>query len=169
VSFWQKLFGGGKPGPAGRPAPAADTGPDEGGPELPYGIGRRPMPQGEDLDVLLPPRVGSFTREPVQRPATRGMPIYANYRRGGAAVFVELGICDSPGDAQSALETAEGETGGEFPDAPRLVVKRRGASCLRTVNPLGAFVAWTRGRYYFSAHAKGGEPDLDEFMAAFPY
>jgi hypothetical protein len=169
MSFWQKLFGSATPEPARRPA--ADTGPglDEGGPELPYGIAHRPMPQGEDLNVLLPPQVGPFTREPIQPPATRGMPIYANYRRDRATVFVELGICDSPGDALEGLETARAETGGEFPDAPRLWIKRRGGGCLRSVNPLGGFMAWTRGRYYFSAHAKGGEADLDEFMAAFPY
>jgi len=30
-------------------------------------------------------------------------------------------------------------------------------------------MAWTRGGYYFSAHAKGGEKDLGEFMKVFPY
>src|SRR5262245_3810269 len=130
--------------------------------EITYGIPNRPMPEGTNLDRLLPPRVGSFVRDPI-KPPSKGMPIYADYRRGPAGIFMELGICDDTRDAQSAVETAAGETGVEDQ-----VIQSGGISCLRTVGPEGAFVAWTRGRYYFSAHAKGGEKDLDEFMAAFP-
>lgn len=139
------------------------------GDALPYGIDQRPMPEGENLDVLLPPHVGSYIREPIKTPARTNTPIYANYRRGAATVFLELGICDDAGGAQMALATAEAETDAEFPDVPQVFIKKRGISCLRTVNRLGAFLAWTRGRYYFSAHAQGGEEDLDEFMEAFPY
>jgi hypothetical protein len=137
--------------------------------ELPYGIAGRPMPEGEDLDTLLPPQVGPSTREPVKPPAAKGMPIYANNRHGAAAVFMELGINDDAGGAQLALATAKAETDAEFPDVPQLFVKRRGVGCLRTVNRLGAFMAWTRGRYYYSAHARGGEEELDRFMEAFSY
>ena len=80
-----------------------------------------------------------------------------------------MGVCDGPADAREALATAKAETDAEFPAVPQVFLERRGVGCLRTVNRLGAFVAWTRGRYYFSAHAKGGERDLDEFMEAFPY
>ena len=40
-----------------------------------------------------------------------------------------------------------------------------------TRQPSRAFVAWTRGRYYFSAWVPGakGEEVLDRFMGAFPY
>jgi hypothetical protein len=169
MSLWQKLFGGGKSEPTDDGVAGGSSGGEVGGDDLPYGIGQRPMPEGEDLDTLLPPQVGPYIREPVKTPARRNMPIYANYRRGAAAVFVELGICDDAGGAQMALATAKAETDAEFPDVPQLFVKRRGACCLRTVNRLGAFMAWTRGRYYFSAHAEGGEQDLDEFMQAFPY
>ena len=31
-----------------------------------------------------------------------------------------------------------------------------------------AFFARTRGNYFFAANAKGGEVDLDSFMASFP-
>jgi len=131
--------------------------------EIPYGIPDRPMPEGTDLDRLLPARVGAFVREPIQPPG-KGMPIYADYRRGPATIFVELGICDDTQDAQGALATAGAETGA----ADRIVVGK-GISCLRTVSGEGAFFAWTRGRYYFSSHAKGGEKDLDEFIQSFPY
>lgn len=162
MSLWQRLFGGGGSQPAGDDAGAT-------GQELPYGLAGRPVPEGEDLDVLLPPQVGPFIRDPIETPTDKYMPIYANYRRGAATVFVELGINDDAGCAQVALATAKAETDAEFPGVPQLFVKRQGVSCLRTVNRLGAFVAWTRGRYYFSARAKGGETDLNEFMAAFPF
>ena len=66
------------------------------------------------------------------------------------------------------LVTAKGETGGEFPDSPHAYAKRGDNSCWKIVDPDGAFFAWTRGRYYFSAHAKGGERDLEEFVKGFP-
>src|SRR5262245_9276646 len=131
--------------------------------EIPYGIPNRPMPDGTNLDRLLPPRVGNFVRDPIKPPG-KGMPIYADYRRDPAGIFVELGICDDARDANSAVQTAAGETGME--DS---IVASGDISCFQTSNADGAFVAWPRGRYYFSAHAKGGIKDLDEFMAAFPY
>jgi hypothetical protein len=130
-------------------------------PEIPYGIAGRPAPAGSDLDRLLPAKVGEYARAPI-RPPGKGMPIYAEYRRGVGPVFVELGICDDAADARSALATARDETGGE-------AIEGKEISWLRTVNADGAFMAWTRGRYYFSAHAKGGEGDLEEFMRVFPY
>jgi hypothetical protein len=169
MSLWQKLFGGRESEPADHGVADSHPGGEVAEPEPPYGIGRRPMPGGEDPDDLLPPRVGPYTRAPIESPAGTDAPTYAAYRRGEATVFVEMGVCDSPADAREALATAKAETGAEFPGVPQLFLEWGGVGCLRTVNRLGAFVAWTRGRYYFSAHAKGGEGDLDEFMEAFPY
>jgi len=138
--------------------------------DFPYRIDSRPMPEGEDVNALLPAQVGPYTRDPIDEPVDTDEPIYATYRRtGGSSVFVELGICEDGTGAQGALETANAETDAEFPDAPRLFLRQGDVWCLRTVNRLGAFIAWTRGPYYFSAHAKGGEKDLDEFMVAFSY
>ncbi len=138
--------------------------------QIPYSIESRPMPRGKDINDLLPVRVGSHTRDPIDERLDTDNPTYATYRRtGGGSVFVELGICEDPIGAQRALETAKAETDAEFPDEPQLFVQQRAVWCLKTANQLGAFLAWTRGPYYFSAHAKGGEEDLDEFMNAFPY
>jgi hypothetical protein len=138
--------------------------------EVPYGVDKRPMPTGEDLDVLLPAQVGSFVRESIREPRDiRTNSIYADYRHGSSGVFVELGICGTPSGSQRAITTAKRETDAEFPDIPQQGVLGADTSYLRTVNRLGAFFAWTRGGYYFSAHAKGGETDLDVFMKAFPY
>jgi hypothetical protein len=96
-------------------------------------------------------------------------PIYAEYRFGRSGIFVELGICGDRDGALNALSTAKRETDAEFPDGSQVFSDREDPSFLRTVNRLGAFMAWTRGQYYFSAHAKRGEADLETFMRAFPY
>ena len=137
-------------------------------PTPPYGIDKRPLPAGDNSDNLLPRQVGAYTRQPLRRAGNYpGAPIYADYKSGAATIFMELGISDSAHDARCTLETACGETGGP---APGEAYDGNGdSSYWRTVNSDGAFMAWTRGKYYFSAHAKGGEKDLDTFMQAFPY
>lgn len=138
--------------------------------EAPYGIDKRPMPPSNELDRLLPLQIGVFARDPVRPPPNiHTDPIYATYRSGGSEVFVELGICADSSAARKALSRAKSETDREFPGTPQLFVGSKDPSYLKTTNKLGAFMAWTRGAYYFSAHAKGGEADLDAFMKAFPY
>ena len=136
---------------------------------IPYGIDKRPMPDGDDPDGLLPREVGLYVREPIRALETKGGPIYSNYRRGTSCIFVELGISDDASGARMALATAKSEIDAEFPDIPQISGKQRDVSFLKTANRLGAFMAWTRGRYYFSAHAKEGEKELDELMRLFPY
>ena len=138
--------------------------------ELPYEIASRPMPTGEQVDTLLPLQVGPFRRQSVRTPQDihKGS-FYATYTRNMSTVNVELGICATASDSQMAIGRAKAETDAEFPDAHQLFVKWQEITCLRTVTRLGAFMAWTRGPYYFSVHAKGGEKDLDEMMEAFPY
>ena len=148
------------------PSPAAS--PPSG--EIPYGVDRRAMPISEDLERLLPQRVGPFERRSVRLLGDiHRDPIYAEYQSGNVGVFVELGICGDPGRAQEGLLTAKRETDAEFPDEPQQFVCGQDPSFLKTSNKLGAFMGWTRGGYYFSAHAKGGETDLNVFMEAFPY
>lgn len=129
------------------------------------------MPIGDNLDNLLPTQVGAFVRIELRRPSDVHLdPVYARYRKETWEVFVELGICDAPRAAQSALDTAKSELQGE----PDVVIQCYSAgtepSFLKDASPrLGAFVAWTRGSYYFSAHAKDGDAVLSAFMAYFPY
>jgi hypothetical protein len=138
---------------------------------VPYGIDQRPMPTGEDLDRLLPRQVGAFTRTELPRPKDlRRDPIYAQYRKDKVEVFVELGICGDARGAQEALATAKAETEVEPGDAIQACSEGTEPSFLKTVSPtLGAFLAWTRGGYYLSAYAKGGEGDLESFVREFPH
>jgi hypothetical protein len=136
----------------------------------PYGVDRRPLPESESIDQLLPANVGAFQRTSVDVPDDlyRGS-AYANYSAERSKVFVELGLSDTADGARRALARAKAETDAEFPEEPQSVSIDNDPAWLRTNNRQGAFMAWTRGRYYFSAHAQKGQAVLDEFMHAFPY
>jgi len=137
---------------------------------IPYQIDQRAMPSGEDLETLLPVKVGPFRRGTIDDPDdARNTPIYAEYHSDRGEIFVELGVCGDPASAQIAVETSKAETDAEFPDAAQLLSLKAEPSFFKSNTPLGAFMSWTRGRYYFSAHARSGEEDLDRFMEAFPY
>jgi hypothetical protein len=147
----------------------------------PYGIDQRPMPAGTNIDQLLPAQVGPYVREGLRTPTSRNLkpeeiggaidgPIYADYRAGSATIFVELGVMHSVKDARDSLDVATGDAaGGVFPTDPRLGARGQETSYLKVIDNNGAFFAWTRGSYYFSAHAKSGEAALDAFVQAFPY
>jgi hypothetical protein len=147
----------------------------------PYGIDQRPMPTGAKIAQLLPAQVGPYTRVGLRLGSSQNMtpeqigdaidgPIYADYRAGDATIFVELGIMYSVKDARESLEVAAGDAaGGVFPTDPRFGARGQEPSYLKVIDAGGAFFAWTRGTYYFSAHAKSGEAALDSFMLAFPY
>jgi hypothetical protein len=168
MSFWQSLFGGGEsPAPQKQKRIEPQQSPMASGdlPPVPYSIDFRPFPTGDTPELLLPEQVGDYRRESIQVPKDlRGSSTYANYRSGNATIFIELAICENRNDAVAVLLTAKDETG-----APGLFFDRADPSFLKTVGAEGAFFAWTRGRYYFSAHAKGGETDLDAFMKSFPF
>lgn len=138
---------------------------------VPYQLDQRLMPSGLDLDQLLPKQVGPYTRASVEGAPIKvdGNSVYAHYRSGATEIFVEFAVASSAANAQSILETAAGETFGAFPTDPRVGVIGREPSYLKVTDADGAFFAWTRGGYYFSAHAKSGQTALDAFMQAFPY
>ena len=145
----------------------------------PYGIEKRSMPTGLDLEQLLPKQVGPYTRTSMERASKQGVPatsveldgdsIYAHYRSGAKDIFVEFAVTSHAADAQATLEVAAGDTGGAFPTDPQLGLMGTEPSYLKVINADGAFFAWTRGGYYFSASANSGEGDLDAFVKAFPY
>jgi hypothetical protein len=147
----------------------------------PYGIDRRPMPTGTNINQLLPSQVGPYAREALRTPTSKNLnpeeiggaidqPIYADYRAGNATIFVELGVMHSVKDARDSLDVAVGDAaGGVFPTDSRFGARGQEPSYLKVIDTNGAFFAWTRGNYYFSAHAKSGEAALDAFIQAFPY
>lgn len=145
----------------------------------PYGIEKRPMPAGLNLEELLPKQVGPYTRTLLEKSEQRGvMPssiqvdgasVYATYKSGSKEIFVEFAIASTAQNAQSVLDNAANELTGKFPTDPSMGSIGTEPGYLKIKNEAGAFFAWTRGGYYFSASAKGGEADLDLFMQSFPY
>jgi hypothetical protein len=136
---------------------------------VPYRLDERTMPRRDDAAELLPVEVGPFRRDGIDASSdARQGPVYAHYH-GGGGIFVELGVCGDPAEAQAGVETSKAETEGDFPDAPAWQSLGTDPSFYKTSTSRGAFISWTRGRYYFSAHARGGEDDLERFMTAFPY
>lgn len=98
-----------------------------------------------------------------------GDSIYAVYKVGSKEVFVEFSVSSNLQTAQETLMVAARNTTGKFPKDPRVGSIGTEPSYLKANNKFGAFFGWTRGQYYFSASAKGGEADLDAFMRGFPY
>ena len=120
------------------------------------------------FDSLLQSRIGPYVREELRElDDSIGGTTYATYRMAGVAVFVEIGICDNAAESRLALETARSELSSEFPDWPIWEETRGDSLFLVTVNPRGAFTAWTQGRYYYSAHTASGKTDLDAFLQVF--
>lgn len=146
----------------------------------PYGIEKRAMPTGTDLDQLLPKQVGPYERVLLEKSQQRGTTatsievdgngVYATYRNGGREVFVEFNIASSAEYAQSSWDVVVGDANeGIYPTDPHLASFRTEPSYLKVNNENGAFFAWTRGGYFITAHAKSGEADLDSLMNAFSY
>jgi hypothetical protein len=167
-----------QPNPTTGPKPAkAEIKPLNGA--APYGIEKRPSPSGFNLDELLPKQVGPYTRTLLERSTQRGVTptsieidgssVYATYLAGSREVFVEFAVNSSAENSQATLDTAATEVTGKFPVDPRFGSLGTEPSYLKVTNESGAFFAWTRGKYYFSANAKGGDADLDAFMQSFPY
>jgi hypothetical protein len=166
-----------KPPNAASPTPRGEIKPITW--SAPYGIETRPMPAGVNLDELLPKQVGPYTRTLLERADQRGVApssievdgasVYATYKDGSKEIFVEFGVAGSAANAQATLDNAATETTDTFPTDPRFGSIGTEPSYVKINNESGAFFAWTRGNYYFSASAKGGEADLDAFMQAFPF
>ena len=145
----------------------------------PYGVEKRPMPAGLNLDELLPNKVGPYTRTLLEESERRGVTpssikvdgpsVYATYKSGDKEVFVEFSVSTDAVTAQETLIPAAADTIGKFPTNPRVGSIGTEPSYLKLTNKSGAFYAWTRANYYFSASAKGGVADLDVFMKSFPY
>jgi len=146
----------------------------------PYGVEKRPMPSGTNPDELLPKQVGPYSRVQLEKSEQRGTTptsievdgnsVYATYKNGDKEVMVEFSIASTPENAQGNWNVVVGDANqGIYPTDPRFGSFRTEPSYLKVVNADGAFFAWTRGPYFITANAKGGENDLDAFMNAYSY
>ena len=139
--------------------------------DAPWGIDSRPRPTSTDPEEILPAFVGDFQRGEIRASEN----IYVEYTDGRHVINMELGVCRTPEDSQQVIRTYIAESAdvcvateavsigtdpsfhkGEF-DNPRMGESGKGVG-----------IAWSRGRYYFSAGARTRDV-LNIFMTAFPY
>jgi hypothetical protein len=144
----------------GAPALAADGG-------APFGIDRRPMPQGTDLEKLLPATVGGFRRDALPKDAKLASDedLNVTYRSGADSVDVGLSKPDTVEDVREAIKVSREE-------GVRSGVPMSGARYSLRTDPAyfqaGDFIAWSRGTWFF--YAKASSPAaLARFMGAFPW
>lgn len=139
----------------------------------PYGIAQRPMPKGTDLETLLPRKVGTFTRAAL--PAGTKTPVNedlnVDYVSGSDKVNVGFSIPGDPKEAHAAIKTAKDESVGTLTQQGKAQELKKAEESIGTPTSyykVSDFIAWSRGGYFFYAHASSPAA-LDAFMKAFPF
>lgn len=134
---------------------------------LPFGVDKRLAPSGTDLEALVPATVGAFRREalPAEAKPKSDEDLNVTYRFGAESVFFGFSIPETPADAHEAVRVTREE-------AVRSKVTLKGEQYSFGTDPsyfrAGAFMSWSRGRYFF--YAKASSPRaLESFMRSFPY
>lgn len=134
---------------------------------IPFGIDKRPVPTGTDLNVLVPMTVGSFTREhlPPDAKARSDEDLNVTYKSGSDSVFFGFSIPDTPADAYEAVKvTREEAIASKVNMKGEQYVIGKDLSYFKVAD----FMSWTRGKYFF--YAKANSPAaLDKFMRTFPF
>jgi hypothetical protein len=139
----------------------------------PYQLDKRPMPKGQDLETLLPRKVGSFTREafPAGTKPSDSEDINIDYKSGAEVINVGFSIPGNPKDAHEGIRTAKTETIAELKRLRRAKEISTAQELLdrpTSYYKVADFIAWSRGGYFFYAKAKNAAA-LDAFMTAFPF
>jgi len=133
----------------------------------PFGIDKRPMPSGANLDTLLPAKVGAFARDPLAKDLKlkSDEDVNVTYRAGKDSIDVGLSKPDSIADARDAIQVTRDE-------AVQSKVPMAGSRTSLKTDPAyfhaHDFISWSRGTYFFYVKASSPE-SLAKFMAAFPY
>jgi hypothetical protein len=134
---------------------------------IPYDVDKRPMPQGTDLEKLVPLKVGDFQRAPLPKDTKfpTNMDLNMTYKAGKNSVFVGFSKSETPEDARNAVELTKQEAVGND-----TILKSEEFQIAKDPGYFkhGKFFSWSRGRYFFYADASSPEA-LDLFMKSFPY
>lgn len=134
---------------------------------VPWGIAVRPMPQGTNVQALLPRRVGDFVRDELPAGATlkSDEDLLATYRNGRETIEMGLSRPDSAADAHDAIDVTRDEARR---NGISLRGERRSVGTEPSFFTVADFASWSRDRYFFYAKASSLDV-LDRFMKAFPY
>jgi hypothetical protein len=135
--------------------------------DAPFGIDKRPMPSGRNLEVLVPALVGTFKRDalPAGAKPSSDEDLNVTYRSGKDRIDFGFSIPETAADAHEAIKVTREE--GIASKVPM-----KGASYSVGTEPsffnAADFISWSRGNYFFYAKANSAEA-LASFMKAFPY
>jgi hypothetical protein len=155
-------------------APERSTGDVVRGP-IPYELDQRPMPQGQDAEVLLPRQVGTFVRRPFARGTKVGTDedLNADYTNGRDTINVGVSLTEKREDAKQAVKMVRQQAIDQVRrDGGRKPSEASGA--LESLESDPSFykfedlLAWSRGEYFFYAKANSAGA-LDRFMSSFPF
>lgn len=135
---------------------------------IPFGLAGRVEPTSDVVSEALPMKIGRFVREDVPEgaviPADEDFTI--TYRSGRDTALVGLSRPGKPADLKDAVRTSHADV-----VADKSIDRTGELYCVASAPyffKVRDFIAWTRGRYFFSAHASS--PDvLVEFIQDFPY
>jgi hypothetical protein len=134
---------------------------------VPYGLDRRPSPEGIALGDILTANIGPFRRGPLE---TDALPTNADlnveYRFGPSTVMIGLVVAASEDLARCAVRAARdmAAPAGKTSPVSSAETRQRNFAFVKTDD----FVAWSRGRYFFYVKTDSAKA-LDEFMANFVY
>jgi hypothetical protein len=132
----------------------------------PYTVAKRPMPTagGDEVDALLPPKVGNFTRGEL----TADNGASTTYTDGTNTLQVKAGVYPTAAEAQADMQRIGTET--ENISQGRLAFTGAGfdPSYVQITGGSAPRMAWTRGKYLFDVHGTN-QAAIDAFMQAFPY
>jgi hypothetical protein len=133
----------------------------------PYGIDQRPQPSDTDLEALMPPTVGTFTRQEaaIEGDPTSGEDLYANYTSGSDTIFMGFAIVESVDDAHAGIQTTYDEGVASDIDVSNALFNLDGDPGYFKTD---TFMAWSRDNYFYYVDASSPEA-LDAFMTNFPY
>jgi hypothetical protein len=133
----------------------------------PFDVGKRPMPSGSDLSILVPETVGPFKREalPADANARSDQDLNVTYKAGSDSIFFGFSIPETANDAYEAVKVTREE-------AIASKVDMKGEHYVVGKDPsyfkVKDFMSWTRGRYFFYAKASSAAA-LEKFMSSFPF
>jgi hypothetical protein len=135
--------------------------------KVPYDRDKKPVPEGEQWNIMVPKSLGEFARVSFQPPkgSTYGN---AYYKKGKQSVFVSFIKLTDSKDLQEYIVAAKSDAMRSTADS-RDISNSGDYKYVLYKQSDKVFFAWNRGLYYFEVRVEGDVSVMDEFMAAFPY
>ena len=135
--------------------------------KVPYERDKKPMPEGQEWNVMFPPHLGEFVRINFQPPTSTSNGL-AYYKKGKQIVFVSFKKLADNKDIQEYMKVAKSDVMRSTSETRDISVSGDLKYVLYKQNDK-IFFAWNRGLYYFEVRVEGDVSVMDGFMSVFPY